>query len=61
MKKISYVSPKILSHSPIRFETSQSWNKGRGPISGDPGKSDGDKYPHDPFEPKKPQPPKKGK
>jgi hypothetical protein len=56
-----YVSPKVLSHQPIRFETSQSWNRGHGPVSGDPGKSDGDKYKHDPYEPKKPQPPGKNK
>jgi hypothetical protein len=57
----NYISPKVLSHQPIRFETSQSWNRGRGPVSGDPGKSDGDKYKHDPYEPKKPQPPGKNK
>lgn len=48
--------PVVLSHQPIRFETSQSWNKGHGPVSGDPGNSDGDKYPHDPYEPKKEHP-----
>lgn len=47
------VSPKVISHQPIRFETSQCWNKGHGPVSGDPGDSDGDKYPHDPYDPKK--------
>lgn len=48
--------PLVLSHQPIQFETSQSWNKGHGPVSGDDGNSDGAKYPHDPFEPKKPHP-----
>lgn len=45
--------PLVLSHQPIQFETSQSWNKGHGPVSGDPGKSDGDKYPHEPYPDKK--------
>jgi hypothetical protein len=48
--------PQVLSHQPIRFETSQSWNKGKGPVSGDPGESDGDKYPHEPYDPKKDHP-----
>ncbi len=48
--------PLVLSHQLIRFETSQSWNEGHGPVSGDPGKSDGKKYPHDPFDPKKDHP-----
>jgi hypothetical protein len=52
-----YNRPMVLNHQPIRFETSQSWNKGQGPVSGDPGKSGGDKYPHDPYEPKKPKKP----
>ena len=39
----TYERPKVLSHQPIRFETSQSWNKGQGPISGDYGNSDGGK------------------
>jgi hypothetical protein len=56
--KQGYVSPKVLSHQPIRFETSQSWNKGKGPVSDDPGNSDGDNYPHDPYHPKKPGKPK---
>ncbi|OXM85204.1 hypothetical protein CF651_16530 [Paenibacillus rigui] len=25
-----YSSPQILSHQPIRFETAQSWNRGKG-------------------------------
>lgn len=48
------IRPLVLKHQPIRFETSQSWNKGHGPVSGDPGNSNGDSYPHDPFSPKKP-------
>ncbi len=48
--------PLVLSHQPIQFETSQSWNKGHGPVSGDDGNSDGVKYPHDPYEPKKDHP-----
>lgn len=56
--ELTYVAPKVVSHQQIQFETSQSWNKGRGPVSGDPGKSDGDKYPHDPYEPKKDHPKK---
>jgi hypothetical protein len=47
--------PLVLAHQAIRFETSQSWNKGRGPVSGDPGKSNGDNYKHDPYYPKKPK------
>ncbi len=49
-----YSRPLILAHKPIRFETSQSWNRGHGPVSGDPGMSNGDDYNHDPFSPKKP-------
>lgn len=49
----AYTRPKVLSHQPIRFETSQSWNKGHGPVSGDDGNSDGKKYKHDPYDPKK--------
>jgi hypothetical protein len=48
------IRPLVLVHQPIKFETSQSWNKGRGPVSGDPGNSDGGNYPHDPYDPKKP-------
>lgn len=48
-----YEQPLVLSHQPVRFETSQSWNQGHGPVSGDPGKSDGDSYPLEPYEPKK--------
>jgi hypothetical protein len=47
------IRPLILSHQPIQFETSQSWNKGHGPVSGDDGNSNGDKYKHDPYDPKK--------
>ncbi|RCW42214.1 hypothetical protein [Paenibacillus prosopidis] len=53
MQKPAYHAPKVLKHQPIRFETSQSWNKGHGPVSGDPGKSNGDNYPHEPYNPKK--------
>lgn len=53
MQKPAYHAPKVLKHQPIRFETSQSWNRGHGPVSGDPGKSDGDNYKHDPYSPKK--------
>lgn len=53
MQKSAYHAPKVLKHQPIRFETSQSWNKGHGPVSGDPGKSNGDNYKHDPYSPKK--------
>lgn len=45
--------PLVLSHQLIRFETSQSWNEGRGPISGDDGSSDGDGYPQDAYPSKK--------
>lgn len=53
MQKQAYNAPEVINHQPIRFETSQSWNRGHGPVSGDPGKSDGDHYKHDPFAPKK--------
>ncbi|WP_347548690.1 hypothetical protein ABFG93_14270 [Pseudalkalibacillus hwajinpoensis] len=49
-----YGSPKVMTHQVIRFETSQSWNKGHGPVSGDDGNSNGGNYPHDPYTPKKP-------
>jgi hypothetical protein len=54
--KKDYESPMVLSHQPIRFETSQSWNRGHGPVSNDGGKSDGDHYKHDPYKPKKDHP-----
>ena len=54
MNKKSYSKPEVLDHRPIQFETSQSWNKGHGPVSGDGGKSNGKNYPHDPYKPKKP-------
>lgn len=53
MTKI-YSAPEVLDHRPIKFETSQSWNKGRGPVSGDDGNSNGQNYPNDPYQPKKP-------
>lgn len=53
MTKI-YSAPEVLDHRPIKFETSQSWNKGRGPVSGDGGNSNGQNYPNDPYQPKKP-------
>jgi hypothetical protein len=53
MQKPVYSAPEVLTHQAIRFETSQSWNKGQGPVSGDPGNSDGNHYPNDPFNPKK--------
>jgi hypothetical protein len=52
----SKVIPLVLSHQPIRFETSQSWNRGRGPVAPDKGESDGDNYPLDAYEPKKEHP-----
>jgi hypothetical protein len=45
--------PRVLDHQEIRFETSQSWNRGRGPVSGDDGNSNGDNYKHDAYDPKK--------
>jgi hypothetical protein len=53
MKK-QYEAPEVLDHRPLKFETSQSWNTGRGPISGDDGNSNGQNYPNDPYQPKKP-------
>ncbi|MEH7440347.1 hypothetical protein V7182_23135 [Neobacillus drentensis] len=54
-----YKRPEVLSHQLIHFETSQSWNEGHGPISGDYGNSDGRNYPNDAYDPKKPRPPSK--
>jgi hypothetical protein len=56
MSKETYKKPEVLNHQPIKFETSQSWNKGRGPVSGDNGNSNGQHYPHDPYKPKKDHP-----
>lgn len=36
-----YVAPKVLLHQPIRFETAQSWNPGKGRIPGAPGDGNG--------------------
>ncbi len=54
MQKRAYSAPEVVNHQPIRFETSQSWNRGHGPIAPDKGKSDGDLYKHDPYDDKKP-------
>jgi hypothetical protein len=32
-----YSCPMVLHHQPIRFETAQSWNPGKGKIPGAPG------------------------
>ena len=43
------VSPLVLSHQPIRFETAQSWNKGKGNLE-HPGTGNGGiNYPNDPY------------
>jgi hypothetical protein len=59
LKMKVYNRPMVLSRQSIRCETSQSWNQGHGPVSGDPGKSNGIQYPLDPYDPKKPWPPSK--
>jgi hypothetical protein len=51
--KESYVSPKVLSHQPIRFETAQSWNKGVGNKDPNGDGNGGINYPLDP-RPQKP-------
>lgn len=51
--EMTYVAPKVVSHQRIQFETSQSWNQGHGPVSGDGGNSNGDQYPLEAYEPKK--------
>ncbi|MFE5318345.1 hypothetical protein ACFQ88_06525 [Paenibacillus sp. NPDC056579] len=44
-----YESPKVLNHQPIRFETAQSWNKGRGNLD-HPGTGNGGiNYPNPPY------------
>lgn len=43
------ISPLVLSHQPIKFETAHSWNKGRG--NKNP-KGDGDHGNHYPNEPR---------
>lgn len=48
-----YNRPMVLTHQPIRFETSQSWNRGRGHSEDDSGKSFGDNYTLDSYSPKK--------
>ncbi|MFD0829820.1 hypothetical protein ACT8ZR_30035 [Neobacillus sp. M.A.Huq-85] len=58
-KEKNYERPVVLCHQPIRFETSQSWNEGQGPVSGDYGNSNGNSYPNDAYDPKKPRPPSK--
>jgi len=41
--------PLVLEHQAIRFETAQSWNKGRGNLD-HPGKGNGGiNYPNDPY------------
>lgn len=51
--KGSYISPKVLSHQPIRFETAQSWNKGVGNKEPGGDGNGGINYPLDP-RPQKP-------
>ncbi|MDR6878674.1 hypothetical protein [Bacillus sp. 3255] len=44
-----YARPMVLSQQPVRFETAQSWNKGRGNLD-HPGKgNDGINYPNPPY------------
>lgn len=44
-----YEAPAVISHQPIRFETAQSWNRGRGNLV-HPGKGNGGiHYPNDPY------------
>lgn len=51
MKNGMYQAPKVLQHQPIRFETSQSWNKGAGEMHHDDGNG-GINYPLEPRLPK---------
>lgn len=47
--------PKVLSHQSIRFETAQSWNKGRGNLN-HPGTGNGGvNYPNPPYTGKRPK------
>ncbi|WP_318505162.1 hypothetical protein [Bacillus sp. T3] len=57
-KEKVYERPLVLSHQSIAFETSQSWNQGHGPVSNDPGDSNGESYPLEPYTPKKDHPKK---
>jgi hypothetical protein len=44
-----YAKPMIVSHQPIRFETAQSWNKGKGNLN-HPGTGNGGiNYPLPPY------------
>jgi hypothetical protein len=51
--KENYVSPKVISHKPIKFETAHSWNKGVG--NKDPN-SDGNGGINYPLEPRPQKP-----
>jgi hypothetical protein len=44
-KKDSYECPKVLSHQPIRFETAQSWNPGKGNLDHSGTGNDGANWP----------------
>ena len=56
LKNVTYTSPKVLAHQSIVFEPSQSWNEGHGPVSNDPGDSNGNQYPNGAYDPKKQHP-----
>lgn len=43
------MSPLVLSHQPIRFETAQSWNKGHGNLNHPGTGNDGINYPNEPY------------
>jgi hypothetical protein len=44
-----YQKPEVLSHQSVRFETAQSWNKGKGNLE-HPGTGNGGiHYPNDPY------------
>ncbi|MBT2758397.1 hypothetical protein J7E71_21235 [Mesobacillus foraminis] len=43
------MSPLVLSHQPIRFETAQSWNKGHGNLKHPGTGNNGVNYPREPY------------
>ena len=43
------ISPLVLSHQPIKFETAQSWNKGKGNLDHHGTGNGGINYPNDPI------------
>ena len=49
LKQAAETTPRVLSHHAVRFETAQSWNRGRGNLIHPGTGNDGINYPLEPY------------